>query len=296
MERLPARQVNTLLDQFERCEFRKNETVIRQGEDADRLYIVRTGEVKVVTEDNGQQQLLGHLSEGDYFGERALVVDQPRAATVIATEDTECFTLSRERFADLLTSAPQLREQLVERITQYDVEAEFQQKFGRRPLESRPAKTLNYEAGDQASASEPTTDRPAERRKRRVLFRRYPWLRQHDETDCGAACLAMISLFYGVRQSIGALRDLANVGREGASMYSLAGAAEKLGFTTRAVRTDFGHLADWSCQPSRIGRVITTSYCTRRGETVSWSRIRPSACSRCHVKSLNWAGRGGCCC
>ena len=74
------------------------------------------------------------------------------------------------------------------------------------------------------------------------LFTKFPWVRQYDETDCGAACLAMISRYYGKRLSVARLRDLANVGREGASMFSLANAAEAIGFSTRAVRTDFDHL------------------------------------------------------
>ena len=52
----------------------------------------------------------------------------------------------------------------------------------------------------------------------------------------------MISRYYGKRLSIARLRDLANVGREGASMFSLAVAAEAIGYRTRAVRTDYDHL------------------------------------------------------
>src|SRR5205085_1924332 len=75
------------------------------------------------------------------------------------------------------------------------------------------------------------------------LLQKYPWVPQHDETDCGAAALAMIARYYGVKLSVGRLRETANIGREGASMFSLALAAETLGFTCRAVKTDYGHLA-----------------------------------------------------
>ncbi|MCA9020015.1 MAG: hypothetical protein KDA74_07740, partial [Planctomycetaceae bacterium] len=74
------------------------------------------------------------------------------------------------------------------------------------------------------------------RRKKRWL-RRFPHVRQLDETDCGAACLSMISRFYGVRLSIGELRDLACVGQDGASLNSLSRAAEQMGFSTRLLRT-----------------------------------------------------------
>ena len=52
----------------------------------------------------------------------------------------------------------------------------------------------------------------------------------------------MISRYHGKRLSIARLRDLANVGHEGASMYSLAQAAETIGFKSRAVRTNYSML------------------------------------------------------
>src|SRR5262249_19064644 len=78
--------------------------------------------------------------------------------------------------------------------------------------------------------------------KRRGWWQKYPWLPQHDHTDCGAACLAMAGRYHGIRLSVGQLRETANVGREGCSMLSLALAAESVGFNARAVRTDYRHL------------------------------------------------------
>jgi ATP-binding cassette subfamily B protein len=65
---------------------------------------------------------------------------------------------------------------------------------------------------------------------------RFPFIRQHDERDCGAASLAMVARFYGKKLSLGRLRDLANVSTEGASLQGIATAAEQLGFVTRGVR------------------------------------------------------------
>ncbi|QDT85394.1 peptidase domain-containing ABC transporter [Gimesia chilikensis] len=89
------------------------------------------------------------------------------------------------------------------------------------------------EAMIRTTASEQPQASP---RKKRWL-RRFPHVRQLDETDCGAACLSMVSRYYGVRLSIGELRDLACVGQDGASLNSLSRAAEQLGFSTRLLRT-----------------------------------------------------------
>ena len=236
MGTLPPQQIASLLDRLEERSFAAGETIIREGDKGDRLCIVKSGEAKVVKEQN----VLAYVGEGDYFGERALILDEPRAASVVATQDTECFSLSRDDFDHLFETAPKLREQFHQRIEQYHIDAELGQKFGLGPPPKIERQQPAYVAAEEAK----TGTESSVFRKRPRIFRRYPWIRQHDETDCGAACLAMVSRYYGFRASVGRLRDLANIGREGGSMYSLAGAAEAIGYTTRAVKTDYGHLLD----------------------------------------------------
>ncbi|KST67736.1 ABC transporter transmembrane domain-containing protein [Mastigocoleus testarum] len=70
----------------------------------------------------------------------------------------------------------------------------------------------------------------------------YPFYAQQSASDCGAACLVMISRHWGKRLSVSRLRDLANINRNGASLQSLAAAAENIGFVTRPVRASFDRL------------------------------------------------------
>jgi subfamily B ATP-binding cassette protein HlyB/CyaB len=81
---------------------------------------------------------------------------------------------------------------------------------------------------------------------RRMLDRlhRFPWVEQQSSSDCGAACLAMISQYWGKRLSINMLREQANVGRSGASLKGLARAAENIGFQARPVRASLGRIAE----------------------------------------------------
>jgi subfamily B ATP-binding cassette protein HlyB/CyaB len=235
---VPARQVLSLIDQFEECSFKSGEVIVTQGEPGDRMYIIRAGEVKVTVGRNGQETLLTYLGEGAYFGELALLLNQPRAASVVAVKETSCFSLHREGFDRLLAAAPDLRKQLAQRIEQYRISQDLEKKLGiRPPLRPSPGRSA-------ASPALPADTGPLPRRSTLArLLQKYPWLPQHDETDCGAAALAMIARFHGVKLSVGRLRETANIGREGTSMYSLALAAETIGFTCRAVKTDFSHLA-----------------------------------------------------
>jgi len=64
----------------------------------------------------------------------------------------------------------------------------------------------------------------------------HPFIQQQSTADCGATCLAMISEYWGKKFSLNYLRELAEIGRSGASLKSLAKAAERMGFQARPVR------------------------------------------------------------
>ncbi|MBE9005386.1 ATP-binding cassette domain-containing protein [Fortiea sp. LEGE XX443] len=73
---------------------------------------------------------------------------------------------------------------------------------------------------------------------------RYPFIQQQSTADCGPACLAMISRYWGKKFSINVLRNISNVGRSGASLKNLATAAESIGFQARPVRASFNRIAN----------------------------------------------------
>ncbi|MBD3884481.1 ATP-binding cassette domain-containing protein [Phormidium tenue FACHB-886] len=76
------------------------------------------------------------------------------------------------------------------------------------------------------------------------FLERYPWIEQQSSSDCGAACLGMICRYWGKQFPLYALREQANVGRSGASLKSLASAAETLGLSARPVRASLNRLAE----------------------------------------------------
>ena len=67
---------------------------------------------------------------------------------------------------------------------------------------------------------------------------RYTYVRQHDTTDCAAACLAMVCLHYRKEITITRLRDMMGTDLKGTNLVGLQKAANELGFTTAAVRVD----------------------------------------------------------
>lgn len=95
--------------------FGKHARLIHQGADGHSLYIVLRGKVKVVLADqNGKEITLSFLHPGDFVGEMALIDDEPRSASVVAVESTDCFVLSRREFRHCLARNSDLALNLIQ--------------------------------------------------------------------------------------------------------------------------------------------------------------------------------------
>ena len=64
---------------------------------------------------------------------------------------------------------------------------------------------------------------------------------QHDERDCGAACLAMVANHYGYSQSLNVFRELTATDKDGTSVYGIIQAAKQIGLLSEAL---FGNMED----------------------------------------------------
>ena len=105
-----------------RAHFEAGETIFRQGDRGDRLYIVVDGDVEVVKAEPGEQgeTVLARLGPGECFGEMALVSDNLRMATVRSCTSVNVLTLDRDAFQSLFAHLPPLRglfQQLIEQRT-----------------------------------------------------------------------------------------------------------------------------------------------------------------------------------
>jgi len=67
---------------------------------------------------------------------------------------------------------------------------------------------------------------------------RYPIVKQHDITDCGAACLASIVKYHGGNISIAKLREYSGTGKDGTTGYGIVKALQKLGFSAKGLKID----------------------------------------------------------
>lgn len=99
---LTTDEVLTIADALVPVHFKAGEVVVKQGDTAaDRFFLVESGELK--GEIAGVAgEVCARLKEGAYFGERALITDEPRAATITAVVDSKCLAMDRAAFLRLL--------------------------------------------------------------------------------------------------------------------------------------------------------------------------------------------------
>lgn len=112
---LPPDDLRDLAGKFHPVRYRKRETIFREGEPAERLFIVHTGRVKLtVTSAKGGELLVGVVSTGELFGELAVLDKGPRAMTAMAMEDAVVFNLAGDAFWSLIESRPVVAHRLLE--------------------------------------------------------------------------------------------------------------------------------------------------------------------------------------
>lgn len=141
--------------------FSKGAMIVAEGDPGDSLFVVRSGEVKVVLAgEDGRDVILNVLNVGDHFGELALIDGRPRSAHVIATQASSLLMLSRADFRRQVEQSPQvawgLMVELSRRLRQADSTIG---SLVRLDVPGRVAKVLLEHAtpGEPATLNKPLT-------------------------------------------------------------------------------------------------------------------------------------------
>lgn len=126
-----------LADALEQKSFTMGTTVIKQGDPGDLFYIIKEGEAVVYQNTPHGPRKVNHLFKADFFGERALLCDEPRAASVEAITRLTCLTLKRDTFVEVLGPLEQLmrREKSPEVVTTRLMKLEAKGTPGHLPAE-----------------------------------------------------------------------------------------------------------------------------------------------------------------
>lgn len=92
--------------------------LFHEGDEADKMYILKSGSVKVFHPKVDFEEDLAILSPGSFFGEMALISQNPRNASVKTLEDCELFSLSRKDLQVLMENTPAIAQAISEAMVE----------------------------------------------------------------------------------------------------------------------------------------------------------------------------------
>ena len=109
----PHADYAVLSDIAERAEvltYERGAEIVREGDQGDSFFFLRSGKVKVYQIRNGREVVVAYLSAGQYFGEMALLTGEPRMASVSPIDRVEVIRVSRADFLSCIEGSPALKK------------------------------------------------------------------------------------------------------------------------------------------------------------------------------------------
>ncbi|MGD8406045.1 MAG: Npt1/Npt2 family nucleotide transporter [Anaerolineales bacterium] len=98
---------------LEQVDVSENETIFREGDVGDNMYVILDGKVRV----HNDERLVNDLGEREVFGEMALLDPEPRSASVTALEATRLFRLNQRDFYKLMDERPEVAMGIIHILT-----------------------------------------------------------------------------------------------------------------------------------------------------------------------------------
>jgi hypothetical protein len=191
------------------------------------------GRLTVFTSESARRDLR-YLRTGDIFGEVAILVGGGRTASVEATTDVTLLEFPKETFDGLL-GHPKFRARIDERQAMYAHAA-------RPPVDSPQAGAGPTAAPGDLELCEQDRELREREMTRGVKLaegpveappwtppRRFPWVRQIDEADCGAASVAMVCRAFGQRVSMTFIRAAVGTSEQGCRWRARSWPARRVG-------------------------------------------------------------------
>lgn len=119
LEALGREHLNEIARLGRPVRFPKGRLIFQQGEHADGLYIIASGQVRVFyAGDDGAEATIALLSEGESLGELALIDGGPRSASALALSDTAAVAITHEDFTSWLQHRPEAKDALLTTLSE----------------------------------------------------------------------------------------------------------------------------------------------------------------------------------
>ena len=115
---IPEHDLRQIAEIMVEKSYRKGAVIIEERTEAERFFIIYRGKIEITKKfESDEEFVLSVQSDGDFFGEMALLDEQPRSATARALEPTIVLETSRKNFETLLYKAPMLAYRIMRELS-----------------------------------------------------------------------------------------------------------------------------------------------------------------------------------
>ncbi len=198
------------------------------------IYVVLSSKVRLIDESG---EVITTIRKGESFGHHTLFSHlNCQVYGARASESLRLCFFPGELLKNLMDKYPQIQEHL-------KTKTHILHSPSQQPLPRVTTEENHHQTREKISQAYLPTPTQKVRHLLQRITRRYPFFAQHSASDCGAACLVMVSLYWGKQFNLNRLREMANVDRNGVSLRGLTTTAESLGFNTRPVKANIQQLA-----------------------------------------------------
>ncbi len=97
-------------------EYKPRQNVFKQGESGSYMCLVQKGEFEVIQELGGYEKQVAVLQRGDFFGEMAILDDEPRTHSVRAKAEAKLIKIERNDFPGLLIKKPEIAVRMIRKL------------------------------------------------------------------------------------------------------------------------------------------------------------------------------------
>ncbi len=105
---LSQEEVKSLSDTSAIRVFAPKESIVRKGQKGSSMFVIHRGSVNIIIIENGKQQVIGSLHDGDFFGEMGLFTGEERTADVVAESETKVIEIRSFCLKPILENNPEL--------------------------------------------------------------------------------------------------------------------------------------------------------------------------------------------
>jgi CRP-like cAMP-binding protein len=113
-ESLTIKEVQTLIDYTEVVNFNKSDVIAEIGEVGEALYFIISGEIALIRSDEGKDNEVARVKEGELLGEMSFFDKRPRTVRMRAVENTTMLKLTRAMYERLKVEHPYIAVNLLE--------------------------------------------------------------------------------------------------------------------------------------------------------------------------------------